>query len=85
MISVLWARVIFFSIFRSRGFQLVCNRDDKKHFENVLTVDSNDDVVTMFASVPLNDHENWRPLAQGEVIAVSRGHIISSQEAPSPR
>ncbi|MES2525551.1 MAG: class II glutamine amidotransferase [Bdellovibrionota bacterium] len=59
--------------------QLVCNRDDKKQFEKVLTVDSHDDVVTLFASVPLNDHENWRPLQKGEVIAVSRGHIISSQ------
>lgn len=62
--------------------QVVCDKNDKdfaQQFEKVLTVDSHDDVVTLFASVPLNDHDDWKPMKKGEVIAVSRGHIISSE------
>ena len=38
-------------------------------------VEGNDDVITMFASVPLND-KKWVPIQKGEVIAVSRGVIV---------
>lgn len=45
--------------------------------ESGLKVEGDDDVITLFASVPLND-KDWKPLERGEVIAVSRGNIICS-------
>lgn len=45
--------------------------------ESGLKLEVDDDVVTLFASVPLND-KDWHPLERGEVIAVSRGNIICS-------
>lgn len=60
--------------------QINCrNRDEKvdQSAESGIKVEAHDDVVTLFASVPLNDN-HWQPLKRGEVIAVSKGQIISS-------
>lgn len=43
--------------------------------ESGLKVQADDEIVTLFASVPLDD-QKWVPMAKGEVIAVSRGHIM---------
>ena len=45
--------------------------------ESGLKVEGDDDMITLFASVPLND-KDWKPLEIGEVIAVSRGKIVCS-------
>lgn len=61
--------------------QLKANRDQQhisKSFKKVISIESDDDVITLFASVPLNNHNDWKPLRRGEVIAVSRGQIVSS-------
>jgi predicted glutamine amidotransferase len=60
--------------------QIECDRNHhiESHApESGVHLEGDDEVVTLFASVPLND-ENWRPLKRGEVIAVSRGNIIAS-------
>lgn len=44
--------------------------------ESGFKAEGNDDVITLFASVPLNDKE-WIPLERGQVIAVIKGNIIS--------
>lgn len=61
--------------------QIIYQQGEKKFIENSenpLTVESSNDVVTLFASVPLNNEDSWKPLKRGEVLAVSRGKIISS-------
>lgn len=58
--------------------QLICNGGKDRTFRSGLKIEANDDVVTLFASVPLNDYEHWIPMKRGEVIAVSKGIIISS-------
>ena len=36
--------------------------------------------MTLFASVPLTN-EHWKPLAEGELVAVSRGQLVAGQLA----
>lgn len=63
--------------------QIVCKRGDNKFcddFDHALTVEAKNDIVTLFASVPLNEEDTWKPLKRGEVLAVSKGKIISSIE-----
>lgn len=43
--------------------------------DEALALDSHQDYVTLFASVPLNENK-WVPLERGEVIAVTRGSIL---------
>lgn len=53
--------------------------DEKMHLDNFadsLSFEVQNDVVTVFASVPLNDGP-WKPLQRGEIIAVEKGRIIS--------
>lgn len=60
--------------------QLICKKGKPRIFNNYdsgVIVESNDDIVTLFASVPLNDNK-WTPLQRGEVLAVCKGKIISS-------
>lgn len=60
--------------------EIQCDRDNHIHSEapeSGVIVDVDDDVITMFASVPLNE-EKWIPLERGEVIAVSKGSIVCS-------
>lgn len=58
--------------------QIICDKDLKEETsDGSLKVEAHDDVVTLFASVPLNENK-WTPLKRGEVIAVSKGKIISS-------
>ncbi|MFH1344995.1 MAG: class II glutamine amidotransferase [Pseudomonadota bacterium] len=45
-----------------------------------LSVQSDDQLVTLFASVPLTS-ERWEPLAEGELVAVSRGQFAARQMA----
>lgn len=54
--------------------RIKCSDQGPKHGE-ALSVDSHDDYVTLFASVPLNDND-WVPLKRGELLAVSRGNIL---------
>ncbi len=64
--------------------QIVVKRGDKKFSEdeaNALTLEAPNDIVTLFASVPLNDVDSWIPLKRGEVLAVCKGKIISSYTA----
>jgi predicted glutamine amidotransferase len=63
-------------------FYLQIHCDERHHIlerapESGLVIESDDDVVTLFASVPLNE-ANWIPLKRGELIAVSRGRILHS-------
>lgn len=43
-----------------------------------LSIRSDDQLVTLFASVPLTS-ERWEPLAEGELVAVSRGQFAARQ------
>jgi glutamine amidotransferase len=43
-----------------------------------LSIRSDDQLVTLFASVPLTS-EQWEPLAEGELVAVSRGQFAARQ------
>ena len=58
--------------------QIDCrNKDEHKDLGSGVDVEVHDDKITLFASVPLNDGD-WRPLQKGELIAVTRGKIIST-------
>lgn len=49
------------------------------HSESGLRLDCEDDKVILFASVPLND-KKWVPLERGEIVAVSRGSIVTASQ-----
>ena len=44
-----------------------------------LSIRSDDQLVTLFASVPLTS-ERWEPLAEGELVAVSHGQFAARQQ-----
>lgn len=57
--------------------QIDCSTQSKdSHIGAGFDVNTSDDKVTLFASVPLNDGD-WKPLQRGELIAVCRGRILS--------
>lgn len=59
---------------------LVCKKDDEKFkdsFVSGIALHGEEHTITLFASVPLNDCD-WRPLKEGELIAVSKGEILYS-------
>lgn len=58
--------------------QLLCVEGKQKAYKGGLKIKAHDDIVTLFASVPLNDQDEWTPLKRGEVLAVSKGIILSS-------
>jgi predicted glutamine amidotransferase len=61
--------------------QLVCQKDGEKTYHSYqggLSVEGQDDVITLFASVPLDD-KAWIPLERGELVAVTKGRIKISQ------
>lgn len=37
---------------------------------------STDRMITLFASVPLDDDGNWKPLREGQIVAVRKGEIV---------
>jgi predicted glutamine amidotransferase len=44
--------------------------------ESGFSVEASEDVVTLFASVPLDEGNHWIPLKRGEVLAVCKGKVI---------
>lgn len=65
-------------------YELECSLDTKNFDESArdgISIEGVDDVVTLFASVPLNDCP-WVPLKRGELIAVSRGKIVARRSNP---
>lgn len=60
--------------------QVICDRKERGFVESNKTgiaLKGDNDIVTLFASVPLND-DNWHPLAEGQIMAVTKGEIRSS-------
>lgn len=51
------------------------NSDFEKSRKSGISVKGENDIVTLFASVPLKEGE-WQPLMEGETIAVTKGEII---------
>lgn len=54
-----------------------CNSNEKefkKSSESGISMNVTDQFLTLFASVPLNDGD-WRPIQDGEVIAVTKGEM----------
>ena len=45
-----------------------------------LSIRGDNQHMTLFASVPLTN-EHWKPLAEGELVAVSRGQLVARQLA----
>ena len=60
------------------SLQQICNADNKQITANGLSIRSDDQLVTLFASVPLTS-EKWHPLVEGELIAVCRGRLVARQ------
>lgn len=50
--------------------------------DSAISLDTTDKFLTMFASVPLNNGD-WRPLQEGEVIAVTKGEMKFHQPQTS--
>ena len=57
-----------------------CQHDGIGFADSGLSIHGDDQHVTLFASVPLTD-EHWKPLAEGELVAVSRGQLVLRQLA----
>lgn len=55
----------------------------KKVSDSGIKLQGDEDVVTLFTSVPLNQFYQWTPLQEGEVIAVQNGIIKYSGIMPS--
>lgn len=49
--------------------------------ESGVTIQSDPGIVTLFASVPLNEGD-WKPLQRSEVMVVSKGHIQIARVSP---
>ena len=57
-----------------------CQNGQRGIVANGLSIQGDDQLVTLFASVPLTD-ERWEPLAEGELVAVARGQLAARQLA----
>ena len=55
-----------------------CQNGQRGIVANGISIQGDDQLVTLFASVPLTD-ERWEPLAEGELIAVARGQLVARQ------
>lgn len=51
-----------------------CGRRSEVRMANGVTVEGADQTVTLHASVPLTD-ESWRPMSEGELVAVCNGEV----------
>jgi glutamine amidotransferase len=60
--------------------QRQCNEDKDGLVTHEVTIQGKHQLVTLFASVPLT-RERWEPLAEGELVAASRGQIVARQLA----
>jgi predicted glutamine amidotransferase len=60
--------------------QRTCPSDEPAVRSNGLTISAESQAVVLLASVPLT-REAWRPLAEGEVLAVAAGSVIPSSPA----
>jgi predicted glutamine amidotransferase len=56
--------------------QRLCRRGEPAFEANGVSVEATDQIITLIASVPLSDGP-WRPIVEGEVIAFSKGKILS--------
>jgi len=57
-----------------------CQKGQRSIVATGLSIQGGDQLVTLFASVPLTD-ERWEPLAEGELVAVARGQLAARQLA----
>jgi glutamine amidotransferase len=57
-----------------------CQNGQRSIVANGLSIQGGDQLVTLFASVPLTD-ERWDSLAEGELVAVARGNFVARQLA----
>jgi predicted glutamine amidotransferase len=57
-----------------------CQNGQRGIVANGISIQGDDQLVTLFASVPLTD-ERWEPLAEGELVAVARGQLAARQLA----
>ncbi len=57
--------------------QVICDRREsgfEESSKSSISLKGVNDIVTLFASVPLNE-DNWRPLEEGQIMAVTKGEI----------
>jgi predicted glutamine amidotransferase len=57
-----------------------CQNGQQGIVANGITIQGDEQFVTLLASVPLTD-DRWEPLAEGELVVVSRGQIAARQLA----
>ena len=57
-----------------------CQNGQRSIVANGLSIQGGDQLVTLFASVPLTN-ERWEPLAEGELVTVARGQLAARQLA----
>ena len=62
------------------SLQRQCQRGEPSFVASGLSIRGDHQLVTLFASVPLTN-EHWNPLAEGELVAVSRGQLVARQFA----
>lgn len=63
---------------------LICGPDEKgfnKSSKSGISMKGDDHIITLFASVPLNDDKEWIPMKEGEVVAVTKGKIKQNLSA----
>ena len=60
--------------------QRQCQNSQRGIVANGLSIQGEDQLVTLLASVPLTG-ERWQPLAEGELVAVARGQLVARQLA----
>ena len=57
-----------------------CQNGQRGIVANGISIQGDDQLVTLFASVPLTN-ERWEPLAEGELVTVARGQLAARQLA----
>ena len=62
------------------SLQRQCQQDETGFIASGLSIRGDNQHMTLFASVPLTN-EHWKPLAEGELVAVSRGQLVARQLA----
>jgi len=60
------------------SLQRQCQQDETSFIASGLSIRGDNQTVTLFASVPLTN-EHWIPLAEGELVVVSRGQFVARQ------
>ena len=62
------------------SLQRQCQQDETGIIASGLSIRGDNQHMALFASVPFTN-EHWKPLAEGELVAVSRGQLVAGQLA----